>query len=220
MSIELSPEDLESLTPLQRQIYEVMRENPDMPDEMIAEIVFKKNHPDEEYKGKNPTAYYVGRLRKRFQFLSEKVKGKPLIEVEKEEVEEEEEELGEEEIGEEEVEEAEEEEYKPSLLSNYKFIIQFTFDRIAQFTGWDGWRLDPNDPNDSKFIDLTAQIIDKYSPTVVEKWGLELIWGYTALMTLLPRIQQYRQWRKSRSLIKKAEEEGKLKEKTCPRKKL
>jgi len=145
------------LTPLQADIKEAIEEHPTLEDIEIAEIVFNKRYPDEEYMGKDPSKTYVGKMRKR---QAAKAKAPDFFIEEPEEpityTAEEPETETEPEIeipfheafeppSEEELDpELEPEEFEPTIDGftddDAEFILTFTFDKIADWTGYDGWR--------------------------------------------------------------------------------
>ena len=58
---------MSELTPLQADIFEVLKQHPGKDDKDIAKMVWSKNHPGEPYEGKEPSKAYVGKVRGRFK---------------------------------------------------------------------------------------------------------------------------------------------------------
>ena len=202
-------EEESTLTPLQQDINDAIEKNPSSDDRTIAQIVFLKNHPGEKWEGKDPSFQYVMKLRKRIAILSRP----PEIKVEKEkpvEIPEIPEEEKEKPISEQFAPPLEEVEEKPQVEGlepeDVSFIVTFTFDKIAEWTNYQGWRLDPKNRNDQRFLDLTAKMIDKYSPQILSEYFLEFMFCYTAIMTIAPKVKGYMDQRKKKEPIIKEPE--------------
>ena len=207
----------EDLTPLQADIKAMIQAYPEKEDRDIAELVFKKNHPDEPYEGKDPSFQYVGKLRKRFDVEAQP----PEIFIEAPEIPEVEEELEE---GEEPEIPFEEEEFdypeeitpepaEPEVEGfthdDVTFLLVFTFDKFADWSGWEGWRFSTDaqgkliDKNDRRFAGLTHRMAEKYLPDLLELYFLEFMFCYTAIMVIGGRTSGYLKWRKTRQPITK-----------------
>lgn len=179
-------------TELQQNIEDAILENKEADDKEIARIVFSKMHPGEEYKkGCSPSEQYVAKRRGRISYESQapeievtgdQIPEPPTIEAETEA----------------EIpfqipptEEKPPETAEPSLF-NGKQIVKVSFDGIAAFAGWEGWKLDPKDEVDSQFIEASDRMITKYGPGFIEKWGDEVMFVISAGTTIGPRIRDYK----------------------------
>jgi len=215
------------LTPLQQGIKDAIELHPNKPDEWIAQYVYEDMNPGqswEEAGRKSPTATYVAKRRRRHS----KENQPPQIEVEmpeflftpadEESDDEEQEEFDplsslDEAEGEEPQEDASQ--GKPVSASiqaamydvsvdDVSTIIGLPFNKLAKYTGYDGWRLDPADPDDAKFIELSHRMGYKYLPDILERYGLEVMWSITALGFFGDRIVGYKKHR--------AEKQGSIEE--------
>jgi len=211
----------EDLTPLQASIKAAINEHPEYDDRQIAEIVWNLSNPEEEYSGSSPTPGYVGKLRKRFDIEAQP----PTFFVSPEDIPEpidEEEEIEEEEIPFEEAFTHElefpEEDEKPEIeglnVDDTQFLVTFTFDKFADWSGWEGWRFSTDskgrliDKNERRFIELTNKMAYKYLPDILGNYFLEVMFCYTGLMIVGSKAAGYMKYRKAQQPIsKKAQEE-------------
>lgn len=74
-----------------------------------------------------------------------------------------------------------------------KPLLEFLFDRVTDITDWDGWKLSPSETD--KLAPLTAKMLNKYLPTVMEKWFLELSFAIVVITIVGGRLVNYRKWR-------------------------
>jgi len=213
--------DESGLTPLQAVIKETIEEHPILDDKEIARLVFDKRYPDEEYQGKDPSHTYVGKIRRRLEII-----GKP-PEFHVEEPEEPTD------YGEYEIEEPEEPEipftddFEPPefeepvtppeftegfTLDDTEFILCFTFDKFADWTGYEGWRFSTDaqgrliDKNERRFAGLTHRMMEKYVPDLLEEYFMEFMFCYTGIMIVGSKTKGYLEWRKrNEPAIKKVE---------------
>jgi hypothetical protein len=205
-------------TELQQAIEDAIKAHPELDDKAIAKVVWLQSHPTESYgKGCSPSHQYVGKIRGRLQFQSQapEVNVEPPEETEEPKLEE----------GEEEEEqpfnpeafptpaEEPEEQGLPSgegfTSEDGEFLIEFTFDKLAEVTGYPGWALDPQNKSDKRFKALGSKILDKYVFPNLEKYALEVMFCYTGLMTVAPRIGGYRKFRETQKpLVNKIEEQA------------
>lgn len=232
--------DEKGQTPLQAAIKETIEAHPVLDDKEIAHMVFHKRYPEETYTGKDPSHAYVGKIRKRLAIM-----GKPpefIIEApdEREEPAEEDEiePSGE---GEEPVPEIPfEEDFEPPLeideddplieidpvdgftRNDTEFILCFTFDKFADWSGYDGWRFKQDDQgklidkNEIRFAGLTHRIMDKYMPEILDLYFLEFMFCYTGIMLLGSKAKGYYDWKKGKKPIIKKQVESTINEDTPP----
>jgi len=203
--------DEHGLTPLQAFIKETIEEHPVLDDKEIARLVFDKRYPDEEYEGKDPSHTYVGKIRRRLAII-----GKPpefSIEEPEEPIAyeiEEPEETEEPEIPF--AEEFEPHEYEEPIitpesvegftLDDTEFILCFTFDKFADWTGYEGWRFKTDstgrliDKNERRFAGLTHRMMEKYVPDILDEYFMEFMFCYTGIMIIGSKTKGYLDWRR------------------------
>lgn len=207
----------EDLTPLQADIKEMIEAFPELDDKAIAAKVWSKNHPGEPYEGREPSFQYVGKMRKRLDIEGQP----PEITVERPERPEipEEEEIEEKETlpfeqAFEPPEEIMEEEEEPEPVEGFTpddvdFLLIFTFDKFADWSGWEGWRFKTDsqgnltDRGEIRFARLTHRMADKYLPDILETYFLEVMFCYTAIMIVGGKASGYMKWRKAQKPIAK-----------------
>lgn len=178
-------------TPLQQEIRRAIDANPSLDDQQIADIVVKED-------GRHPTMLYVQRRRR----ILEREKQSPRIEVEGEPPPETEEGRIREEA----------EAFEPPLEQAPKplpegaedldlaFMVEFTFDKLAEFTSWEGWRLDPKkNKSDEQFLIYCRLMIDKYAPNIMANYALELLFSYTAIMIVGGKVKGYQDYMKTKA---------------------
>jgi len=201
---------MKELTPLQQAIKDAITLHPNKEDEWIAQYVYEEMNPGQSWEQdgkKSPTATYVTKRRRRQAAETQT----PIIEVEvpeflfepPEEPEEAEEfdplsildEVGEEDQPEKPVSAAITAAAYDISVDDVSTIIGLPFNKLAKYTGYDGWRLDPEDPDDAKFIELSHRMGYKYLPDILAKYGLEVMWSITALGFFGDRIVGYRHYR-------------------------
>ena len=214
--------DEHGLTPLQAVIKETIEKHPALDDKEIALMVFNKRYPDDEYEGKDPSHTYVGKMRKRQAIL-----GKPpefIVEV-PEEPEEPEEYIIEEGETEAPVEpeipfpddfeipdDVDEPLTPPEItdgftLDDTEFLLCFTFDKIGDWTGYDGWRFSTDstgrltDPSEKRFAGLTHRMMEKYMPDILDEYFLEFMFCYTGIMLIGAKGKGYRDYKRGNKPI-------------------
>lgn len=224
--------DEHGLTPLQAIIKETIEEHPAIDDDKeIAEMVFDKRYPDDEYEGKDPSHTYVGKIRKRLAILGKP----PQFTVEEPE-----------EPQEYEFDEPEEpdepetpftEDFEPIdpdiepdidfdpvdgfTQDDTDFILTFTFDKFADWTGYEGWRFSTDaqgrltDKNEKRFSGLTHRMMDKYMPDILDLYFMEFMFCYTGIMILGSKGKGYMDYRRKKKPILK-DVESTVVEKTPP----
>jgi len=200
---------------LKERIEETIHRHPDTDDQDIAKMIWEEDHPGEAWENKGPSEQYVGRVRRKTQALA----GPPEFEVE---IPEEDELLPDYEEGEEIPEEPEipfQEEFEPPeieypepeveppvegpTVDEIQFLVVFTFDKLADWTRFDGWRFSTDaqgrltDKNEKRFIKITSRMADKYLPEIFELYFLEVMFCYTAIMLIGGKAAAYRTWRKN-----------------------
>jgi len=200
-----------SLTPLQQAIKDAIDQHPNQDDEWIARYVYSQQtgEPMETWEGRGPSTTYVAERRRKEEADAQP----PIVEVEmpsflfepEQETDEDEdydplayiEELDEEEPAEPEkpVTRAMADTMYTVTEDDALTLIGLPFNKLAKYTGYDGWRLDPRDPDDAKFIQLSHKMGHKYLPDVLANYGLEIMWTITALGFFGDRIVGYRQYR-------------------------
>lgn len=211
--------DEKGLTPLQAVIKETIEAHPVLDDKEIAHMVFDKRYPEEKYDGKDPSHAYVGKIRKRLAIM-----GKPpefIIETpdEREEPTEEYEieppDEGEEPVPEIPFEEAfeppgleedfdfvEPESIEGFTLNDTEFLLCFTFDKFADWTGYEGWRFKTDDQgnlidsSEKRFAGLTHRMMEKYMPDLLDQYFLEFMFCYTGIMLIGSKSKGYYNWRR------------------------
>jgi len=196
---------------LKERIEEKIQAHPQADDLEIAKMIYQDDHPGEEYPGKAPSVQHVGRTRRKMQAMA----GPPEFEVEHVEEpvylepDEDEPPIEEPPFSEEfeppeiEVPEVEPKDDIPGFTGDdTAFLLTFTFDRIADWTGWDGWRFTTDDqgrltdPNERRFADLTQRMADKYLPDIMDQYFLEIMFCYTGVMLIGGRTIEYGRWKK------------------------
>jgi len=210
------------MTQLQQAIEDMIQAHPELDDKAIAKAVWLQNHPTEPYgKGCSPVHQYVGKVRGRLQLQSQapEVNVEPPEETEEPKLEEGEEKEEEQPFNPEAFPTPAEEPDELGLplagegftAEDGEFLIEYTFDKIADVTGYPGWALDPQNKGDKRFKALGSKILDKYVFPNLEKYALEFMFCYTGLMTVAPRIGAYRKFREAQKpLINKIEESAPL----------
>lgn len=203
-------------TPLQRAIKEAIEKHPTLDDKEIAQIAFESRYPDEKYEGTNPTHAYVAQQRRRIEIAGEPPEfiveppEEPEIEYEFEEPEEPEIPFAEE--FEPEIEEPYPVEVEPIegfTRDDTDFVLCFTFDKIADWTGYDGWRFKTDeqgrliDKNERRFAGLTHRMAEKYLPDILEQYFMEFMFCYTGIMLVGSKAKGYMDWRKRREPVLK-----------------
>ena len=96
-----------------------------------------------------------------------------------------------------------------------RFLLTLTFDRIADLTEFEGFRLTRDELN--QLTPITTKILNKYVPKVIGEYSLELTFIYTVLMIVGGKIALYKRYKqKTKQIVeeKKEEEETKEEEKT------
>jgi len=213
---------MSELTELQQAIKTVVDQNPGWDDEQVAKAAFSTLNPGESWEGRGPTTTYVQKLRRRFARESRQ----PTIEVEIPEFlfttpeEDEETEPEDEEFDPFEGLDLEPEQPTPTKAAPaYDTTVDFTdddlnaiiglpFSKLAAYTGYPGWRLDPTDPDDARFIHLTNKMAHKHVPDILDKYGLEVLWSISLIGFLGERMAGHRRHKAERSTaLKKAQAE-------------
>lgn len=207
-------------TPLQRAIKEAIEKHPTLDDKEIAQIAFQSRYPEEKYEGTDPTKEYVARQRKRIaqageppEFIievpEELEEPEPESEIEEPEAPEKPEipfpddfeppELEDPDLEEPEIE------FDPTEgfnLDDTEFLLCFTFDKFADWTGYEGWRFSTDtkgnltDKNEIRFAGLTHRMMDKYMPDILDQYFLEFMFCYTGIMLIGSKAKGYRDYRK------------------------
>jgi len=184
-------------TELQQNIKDAIQANPDSDDKEIARIVYSKNHPGEEYKkGSSPSPQYVAKIRGRISYESRapeiEVTGEQIPEPPTTDAEPEPEEppytpesytLP--------TEETPTKTTEPSLFEGEE-IVRVGFDGVAAFTNWSGWKLDPKDATDKKFMQASARMMEKHAPGAISQFGDEIMFVVSAASSVGPRIRDYK----------------------------
>lgn len=211
--------DEQGLTPLQAIIKETIEEHPVLDDKEIARMVFDKRYPDEKYDGKDPSHAYVGKIRRRLavmgkppEFYIEKPPEEP-IDYEEFEVE-----------PPEEPEIPFDQDFEPPLDTDFEpppefiegftqddteFILCFTFDKFADWTGYEGWRFKQDDQgklidrNEIRFAGLTHRMMEKYMPDLLDQYFMEFMFCYTGIMLIGAKTKGYVDWRRRHKPIMK-----------------
>jgi len=198
---------------LKERIEEKIQQHPQADDLEIAKMVYHDDHPGEEYPSKAPSVQHVGRTRRKMKAMA----GSPEFEVEHVEepvYQEPDEDEGppieeppfSETFEPPEIEAPEEEpnQYVPGPRGDeVAFMLVFTFDKLADWTGWEGWRFTTDDqgqltdPNERRFAELTQQMADKYLPEILDQYMLEIMFCYAAVMLIGGRTIEYGRWRKA-----------------------
>lgn len=202
--------DEHGLTPLQAVIKETIEAHPAIDDDKeIAKMVFETRYPDEKYEGKDPSHAYVGKIRRRLAVMGEAPEFviEPPEEPDYEEFEVE---------PPEEPEKPFQEEFEPPLEPDFEpppefvegftqddteFILCFTFDKFADWSGYEGWRFKQDDQgklidrNEIRFAGLTHRMMEKYVPDMLDQYFMEFMFCYTGIMLIGEKTKGYVDWR-------------------------
>jgi len=237
---------MSELTELQRAIKETIEAHPyESDDHQIAKLTFERLNPDEEYAGKNPSKTYIGKVRKKIKTAAEpptftiETPPEPVIEPEPtdpgtdENLEIPYEEAEPSEAGDfiaipsfdEEVEVPKPETEKDRLkkeaeikanLDDVGWLIQLPFEKMADFTGYEGWRLDEKGKEEKRFFRYSKAILDRYAPDLLYKYFLEVLFCATLAGIISTRYKGWREYKEAHqprkdinaTIIREAEQEA------------
>lgn len=219
---------------LKDHINKLLQEQPTLNDEEIARKVYEAVNPGQTYEGKYPTARYVEKLRKRSTFNenpTEIIIGDPEeTEIPDDDIDDDEEDpedtedieepedlpLGEilgEEPGEaptKPVTRAEGEEFG---FADIEVAYIMLGDFLAGLTDWEAWRLKQDneghliDPVDIRLCNMTIRMLDKYAPELLQKYFMEIMFGWGIVMVWGSRASKFIDYKKKQKKEQKESEE-------------
>lgn len=217
-------------TPLQKAIKEAIEKHPALDDKEIARLAFEARYPDEKYEGTDPTFAYVAKMRRRIEqsgeppeFLIEPSEEPPAFELEEPEDVEPELPFDQQFEPPEEIEPFIDVDFTEGFtLDDTEFILCFTFDKFADWSGYDGWRFRTDaqgkliDKNERRFAGLTHRMFEKYMPDLLDQYFMEFMFCYTGMMIVGSKAKGYVDWRRKRKpvLSKQTEKEQEPEEPT------
>lgn len=222
---------------LKDHINKLLQEQPTLNDEEIAKKVFELVNPGQTYEGKYPTARYVEKLRKRSTFTEtpteiligdpkdteipedddlddyeddedteaiEKPEDLPLEEI-----------LGGGEPG--------EAPPKPPIpkaegeafgYADIEIAYIMVGDFLSGLTDWEGWRLKQDneghliDPVDMRLCNMTIRMLDKYAPELLQKYFMEIMFGWGIIMVWGHRVNKFIDHKKKLKKEQKEDDKG------------
>ena len=87
-------------------------------------------------------------------------------------------------------------------LNDTEFLLCFTFDKFADWTGYEGWRFKTDDQgnlidsSEKRFAGLTHRMMEKYMPDLLDQYFLEFMFCYTGIMLIGSKSKGYFNWRR------------------------
>ena len=195
------------MSKLKEQIKQLILENPNLSDQEIAQLVTKPN-------GKHPTRAYVYKIRRKL--IQEGLLGKEEQEETQEEPTIEIEEPSSDELlefpTEQETFELEEQEQEQEVFDerDVAFMLELVFDRVADILEFDGFRL--NEREKSLLAPVTKRMLDKYAPTILGNYSVELSFATTVLLVIGGKLAKYRKYKMPKEVPKIVEQPKEEKE--------